>query len=195
MQLSRGKRITTEVNSVTVTRKQGEMNENSLVHRSNGQSITHAPSSMPSLRWLELVGQIAQDKRHDLASGTLRFWKLKLAKYSDDIICQALAEGIWQFFPSVDNVIQQIEAILRRDREDACNKAWDDWKAEQERAKRDGLLATEEQLAEVREGLKKLAESKAMPQVKRETVYIPTTKELADQLSQRREALAKAGVE
>ena len=144
---------------MTITRKQ---RDEELAHNTNEHLTTYQPLPKPSLRWLELVAQIAQDKRHDLSTGTLRFWNLKLAKYSDQTICQALAEGIWDYFPSVDQVIQQIEAIMRRDREDRTTAQWDSWRKRQAEAEREGKLATEEQYAEMRAALRKLAGLKTL---------------------------------
>jgi hypothetical protein len=87
-----------EVHSMTVTRKQGETGENSLVHRHDEQLTTSQPPTKPSPSWLGLALQIAQDKRHDIAAPTLRLWKEKLKKFSDQAVCDALMTGKWELF-------------------------------------------------------------------------------------------------
>jgi hypothetical protein len=91
---------------------------------------TSAPSQMLTLfaecsgmpGWTGILAAIAQDKRHDLPDHTLLLWKAKLERFPDEDVASVLLEGTWKFFPSVDEVIADLEAIadvrrLKRDQE------------------------------------------------------------------------------
>ena len=140
---------------MTVTRKQGEATDNALAHRPNDSLVTSNKHSQPSQIWLGIVLQIAQDKRHDLAAPTLRFWKEKLKNFQDNTVCEALLSGQWEFFPSVDQVIKEIDLINERKRHENANRDWQQWKANLKRAKTEGLLATEQDYEEMRAALRK----------------------------------------
>lgn len=107
--------------------------------------------------WVPLILTIAQDKRHDLAAATLRLWRAKLKPFADADVQEALLSGAWEFFPSVDQVIDRLERILAARAQESVNREWRKWKAEQKRAEQEGLLATEEGIAEMRAALRKLA--------------------------------------
>lgn len=90
-----------------------------------------------------------------MAAATLRFWREKLKNYADELICTALISGKWQFFPSVDQVIEQIEIIQERRRQESANREWAAYKANQLKAEMEGRLATEEDYAEMRAALRR----------------------------------------
>jgi len=141
---------------VTITRKQAEIQDNSLVHRPSEQLTTQEQSSTPSPKWLGLVFQIAQDKRHDIAAPTLRFWREKLKKYPDQVVCEALLSIECKLFPSVDDVIAEIGRLAERKRHENANRDWEQWKAGMRRAQEEGLMATDEDYAEMRAALRKV---------------------------------------
>lgn len=140
---------------MTITRNQAEPQDNALTHRPSEQLTTSEQSPTPFPKWLGIVAQIAQDKRHDMAAATLRFWREKLKNYADELICTALISGKWQFFPSVDQVIEQIEIIQERRRQESANREWAAYKANQLKAEMEGRLATEEDYAEMRAALRR----------------------------------------
>ncbi|MCU1338809.1 MAG: hypothetical protein JWO19_4390 [Bryobacterales bacterium] len=81
-------------------------------------------SQLPS--WHGILHAIAQDKRQDLAPHVVTLWTIKLAKYPDADIAQVLTEGQWKFFPSIDEVIADLEALAdhrRLQREEERNRA------------------------------------------------------------------------
>ena len=86
----------------------------SLARRSQDSLTTSQKSSEPSEPppWAELLLQIAQDKRHDLAPGILQLWKVKLQSYKAWEINEALMLYAGEFFPSVDD----ITAMMNRGR-------------------------------------------------------------------------------
>ena len=141
---------------MTVTRNQGEIQDNALTHRPQEPLAMSQQSSQPSPNWLGLVLQIAQDKRHDIAAPTLRFWKEKLKGFADGLICQALSEGRWEFFPDVDKVISQIEAIQERKRQENDNAQWEAYKLRQQAALREGRMASDEDYAYMRSKLREI---------------------------------------
>jgi hypothetical protein len=141
---------------VTITRKQAEVNENSLVHRQDEPLTTSPQSLQPSLKWPGIAVQIAQDKRHDIAAPTLRFWKEKLKAFRDETVCEALTSGRWELFPSVDQVIAEVERLNERKRHENANRDWQGWKANMRRAQDEGLLASEEDYAEMRAALRRV---------------------------------------
>ena len=141
---------------MTVTRNQGEASENALTHRPKELQTTSPQPSQPSPNWLGLVLQIAQDKRHDMAAPTLRFWREKLKAFRDETVCEALTSGRWEFFPSVDQVITEIEAVQKRNQFEAANRDWEQWKGNMKRAQDEGLMATEEDYAEMRKRLREI---------------------------------------
>jgi hypothetical protein len=142
--------------SVTITRKQAETQDNSLVHRPSEQLTTSPQSSQPSPKWLGLVLQIAQDKRHDIAAPTLRFWREKLKNFRDETVCEALLAGKWPYFPSVDQVIGEIERLQERSRQENANRDWLAYRQRQAQAEREGRMATDEDYAEMRAALRKV---------------------------------------
>jgi hypothetical protein len=141
---------------MTITRKQGESTENALTHRPSEPLTTSQPCSQPSPNWVGLVLQIAQDKRHDIAGPTLRFWREKLKNFRDESVCEALTLGQWEFFPSVDQVIVEIGRLMERKRHENANRDWQQWKANMRRAQQEGLMASEEDYAEMRQKLREL---------------------------------------
>ena len=180
---------------MTITRNQRENTEALSTTEHPGTLQRSQPPSEEMPTWGPLVLVLAQDKRHDLTSATLRFWKVKLAKYSDELVSRALMEGVWDFFPSVDSVIQEIGRIQESLRIENADKHWGRWKSEQERAHQEGLLASEEDYEHMRAALKDLAGKKDMTAVVYpETVPIPTTQELAEHLAKNRAALKAAGI-
>ena len=140
---------------MTVTRKQATMTDNALVHRSSDGITTSEQQPSPYRKWMGIAVQMAQDKRHDLAPEVLKLWIKKLERHPDDLVCEALVSGIWEYFPSVDQVISQVERIQDRKRQDSANREWDHWKANMKRAQEEGLMATEEDYAEMRAALRK----------------------------------------
>jgi hypothetical protein len=140
---------------VTVTRNQRDSDE--LALSTNEQQITLQQPQQPleAPTWMPILLAIAQDKRHDLAPATLRLWKVKLAKYSDEQVLQSLKVGTWHWFPSVDDVIELIQVQIERSRQEAANREWDHYKAEQRRAEAEGRLATDEDYALMREALRR----------------------------------------
>jgi hypothetical protein len=66
-------------------------------------------SGMPG--WTGILAAIAQDKRHDLPDHTLLLWKAKLEKYPEADIAQVLVAGSWKLFPSIDEVLEDLDAI------------------------------------------------------------------------------------
>jgi hypothetical protein len=56
----------------------------------------------------------------------------------------------------VDQVIVEMEMLAERKRHEDANRNWELWKASQSRAKAEGLLATEEDYAEMRKRLREL---------------------------------------
>src|SRR6266496_2870496 len=93
-----------------------QSNQDSLVPRSPGTTTTALSLSEPSElpQWAEMLAQIAQDKRHDLAPGILRLWKVKLSHYRDQEIVDALLLYAGEYFPSVDTIIATMDR--RRER-------------------------------------------------------------------------------
>lgn len=75
----------------------------------------------------------------------------------DALICEAIDSQPWKLFPDTDDITRAIEVIRERNRHEAADREWRKWKAEQKRAKQEGLLATEEGIAEMRAALRKLA--------------------------------------
>lgn len=144
--LSRGEILKSTDSQITLPQSQLSADEAIEMLRSQG-----CPE------WQILVLQIAQDKRHDMAPPTLRFWDEKLKSYPDELICEALKLGRFFLFPCVDDVIDVVESILGQRAQAAGNQQWQKWKAEQKRAELEGLLATEEGIAEMRAALRKLA--------------------------------------
>ena len=112
--------------------------------------------AMGAPRWSIRVLEMAQDKRHDLAPHTLRYWTEKLKGIPDLLICQALTNGRWDFFPSVDDVLQQIELIREQLNQCAGEAAYDAYREQQREAEAKGLLATEEDYAYMRKRLREI---------------------------------------
>lgn len=130
-----------------------------IAQQSNiGGGLTiHKPSQPPQVpAWMKLLEIIAQDRRHDLAQAVAGLWKAKLEKYDDDDICDALKLYSGEFFPTVEAIAGLIE---RRHKNAATNRPWELYKRGQTEAERSGLLATEQDYAELREQFKKVASS------------------------------------
>lgn len=112
--------------------------------------------------WIQTLRILAKDKHFDWGAGMARYWKHKLKTYPAPLVEHVLMETHWKLFPSADEVIEEIE-LLREDwRQEAAERSWQHWKLEQERAGREGLLATEADYAELREAAKRMATSKRM---------------------------------
>ena len=112
---------------------------NGLIHKSQEQQIISQQSKRYSdhpPRWTLVVAQMAQDKRHDLAPHTLLFWTQKLKNFPDELICDALMLGRWGWFPSCDDVLEQIDKIRESQKKasdlkagkfipcDKCEEGW-----------------------------------------------------------------------
>jgi hypothetical protein len=69
--------------------------------------------------WTGILHAIAQDKRHDLAPHVLELWKVKLEPFPDDDIAQVLLRLEGRFFPSVDEVVADLEALADKRRLEA----------------------------------------------------------------------------
>lgn len=142
--------------------------ELSLASKSNEHLITSQPlpqSSEEAIQFLREQGapqwtirvlEMAQDKRHDLPPHSLRYWREKLKDIPDHIVCEALMTGRWQLFPSVDDVLKVVEEIRERLAQKAGESEYDHYRREQERAKREGLLATKADYATMRKRLREL---------------------------------------
>lgn len=94
------------------------------------------PSKRLLAKWITVVEQIAHDKHYDLTPEALQFWTHKLHGIADDEICDALLLGRWKFFPSVDDVLEQIDKIANENRQRAqssqrkfisCGKCEEGW--------------------------------------------------------------------
>jgi hypothetical protein len=162
---------------MTVTRKQRDEEMESVgevlsrhdpIHKPNELSAISQPlpqSSEEAIEWLRKNGapewqivalQMAQDKRHDFAPHTLRLWIDKLADYPDSLVCRAMKQGRWEYFPSVDDVLKMADLLRERDAQEAGNRDWLAYKAQNAAAERDGRMATEEDYAEMRSKLREL---------------------------------------
>jgi len=128
----------------------------SLVLKSHDSITTSQKSSELSEipQWVQLLVQMGQDKRHDLAPGILSYWKEKLSRYSDSEVCAALRLYAGEFFPAVDDITGVIE---RRRKDAATNRPWEQFKAGQAQAAVEGKLATDEDYAELREVFRRIA--------------------------------------
>jgi hypothetical protein len=111
----------------------------SLALRSNVSTTTELslcePSELP--QWAEVLMQLAQDKRHDLAPGILRFWMEKLQNYTDVEICKGLLLYAGEYFPSVDVIIDHVERGRKATAAEATERRQDIYWAEFERNNRD----------------------------------------------------------
>lgn len=107
-------------------------------------------------QWTIRVLEMAQDKRHDLPPHSLRYWREKLKGIPDGIVCEALLTGRWKLFPSVDEVLAVVEEIRERLAQRAGESDYDRYKRGQDRAAKEGLLATEEDYAAMRKRLREL---------------------------------------
>jgi hypothetical protein len=68
----------------------------------------------------------------------------------------------------VDQVIAEVERLNERKRHENANRDWESYKAEQQRAERNGLLATDDDYAAMREALRKhFGDPAARPEGKR----------------------------
>lgn len=111
---------------------------------------------MGAPQWSIRVLEMAQDKRHDLAPHSLRYWKEKLRGIPDEIVCEALTTGRWQYFPSVDDVLIAVGEIRERLVQRAGESDYERFQREQRRAAQEGLLATESDYAAMRTKLREL---------------------------------------
>jgi len=72
------------------------------------------------------------------------------------MVCEALTTGRWKLFPSVDDVLIVVEEIRERLLQTVGEKEYADYRREQQRAAREGLLATDEEYAAMRAKLREL---------------------------------------
>lgn len=115
-------------------------------------------------RWLSILYLIADDMRYDIDQNLIdRLWVPKLKLYRDEIVCEALENGRWKVFPNINEVLEEIEVIEERHKDAAANREWERYQAEQKRAEEQGLLATDEDYAEMNRALKRLGMSKPEP--------------------------------
>lgn len=134
-----------------------------LVPRSQDSTTTLQKSNGPSEPppWVELLVQIAQDKRHDLAPGILQLWKVKLQGYKSWEINEALMLYAGEFFPSVDDITAMMNrARIRRaeaknDQTEAEAKQ-DRQAIERYKAEHDGKTPTQVFCDENREWIRKM---------------------------------------
>lgn len=144
---------------------------------SRGEIVRQFPDDEP--KWMDTLRMLAKDKRFEWFPGMARYWTEKLKAYPGPIVNAVLLQIHWTLFPSTDEVIEELETLRETWRQERDDDAWQHWKLEQERAARDGLLATDEDYAELRKGLDALARSKPMAQTKpgaaRATTYEPLT--------------------
>jgi hypothetical protein len=106
--------------------------------------------------WEVVLYQMAQDKRHDLDPGILPYWRAKLKNRSDAAICEALMQGRWEFFPSVDQVLDLLES-----------KAWQSYN-DREAERTDDLLRESREMRQYIETHPK--EREAIDAIVKETV-------------------------
>jgi hypothetical protein len=88
-----------------------------------------------------------------MAPHLLRYWAEKLTNVPDELICEALTTARWELFPSVDDVLRAVDGIREARR---GGREWEQWKAGQKRAAREGKLATEDDYAQMRSRLREL---------------------------------------
>jgi hypothetical protein len=102
---------------------------------SSDTSITKPKSSgQREPKWLDVLRQVAIDKRQDLVPGILDLWRAKLSAYRDPEICRALVAYRGQFFPSVDDIADLVDGERERKRvgldgfracgNDGCINGW-----------------------------------------------------------------------
>lgn len=122
------------------------------------------PGDTERPKWLDVLDGLAEEMRHDINPHLIeRIWKPKLKRYSDEIISQAIMRGQWKIFPNVNEVIEEIQMLENERSEDRKNREWEDYKAKQKAAEEQGLLATDEDYAEMNAALKRIAQSAPMP--------------------------------
>lgn len=107
--------------------------------------------------WEILILQMSQDKRHDLAPHVMPYWREKLKNLPDKMICAALLSGAWQFFPSVDQVLEQVELVAERGMQTKGEAEWATWKAENRRAEKEGRMASEKDYEWARREFREIA--------------------------------------
>lgn len=127
-----------------------------------GELIPKIPDPDEPPHWLDTLKLVARDKHYDWLVGMANFWKEKLKPYPGPLIEHVLIHTHWKLFPSADEVIEEIELMREEWRQEAAEKSWLHWKLEQERAGREGLLATEADYQELREAMKCLARPKVI---------------------------------
>lgn len=74
----------------------------------------------------------------------------------------ALVNYNGEFFPNPSTICQNIERKREADYHEQANREWPAWRATQAQAEREGLLATEEQYAELREKFRNIAQGPAV---------------------------------
>ena len=63
--------------------------------------------------------------------------------------------GRWKYFPAIDQVLDEIDRIRESRRQQAVNRDWANYKADQLKAEMEGRLATAEDYAEMRAALRR----------------------------------------
>lgn len=122
-----------------------------LAYKSSATQAIETRSISPlKPQWAEVVKAVAQDKRHDLAPETILLWREKLKHLSDEVICRSLMTGKWQYFPSVDDVLEQSEIVIEQMATEKSDDYWANWKAENAKAEREGRLMTDADWDELR---------------------------------------------
>jgi hypothetical protein len=125
-----------------------------LLQESDWESLCEQLRQAGTPEWEIKVIQMAQDMRHDISPAVMPLWRDKLKPFTDAQICQALTRFGGHLFPSLPDVLEMIE----RNAEDAAiAKADREWNERKAQERRPGVLATEEQYAELRETFRKAA--------------------------------------
>lgn len=156
----------------------------------------HCPDPEQDPSWLDTLRLLARDKHVDWIFGMRRFWMEKLKAYPEPLVEHILIHSHWKLFPSADEVIEEIELLRETWRQESAERSWMRWKLEQERAGREGLLATEQDYAELREAAKRLAMSKRLelppaPPTVRISRHEPTDAEIRDRKQMLRQQVAQ----
>lgn len=141
-------------------------------------------------RWIAVLYTIASDMRHDIDDKLIeQLWEPKLKRYRDEVVCEALMRGKWTIFPNVNEVIEVIEMIEKEHRDQAQNRDWEKFQAEQKYAEENGLLATDADYAEMNERILKAVGVSDKPKRK---LYPPSTAPSKEELERRRQEQLKA---
>lgn len=111
----------------------------------------------------------------------------KLRNCTDEIVSEALISGRWSLFPSVDEVLDQIDLIKERRRQESGEREWNSYRLEQKRAAEDGRLASEADYSQMREALQKMGMSQ--PTIKSFPKPAPPPQQTEAQFADRKEML------